>query len=142
MSPSEKNKAAYRRFYREFMNEGDTRAVDELVATDLVSHDPLPEQGPGAKGLVEAISTLKQAFPDLHLRELHLLAENDLVVAHVEVTATHRGHFMGLPPTQRRVSYREVDLVRFDAGRIVEHWSVADVGALLAALQGAAGTRR
>ena len=38
---------------------------------------------------------------------------------------------MGIPATGRPVSIRVIDIVRFDDGRIAEHWNVGDVAGLL-----------
>ena len=33
---------------------------------------------------------------------------------------------MGIPPTGRQVAYDYVHIVRFENGRVVEHWGVRD----------------
>jgi hypothetical protein len=43
----EANKAAYRRFYEEFLSKGNLAVVDEVVDKDVVSHSMLPNQKPG-----------------------------------------------------------------------------------------------
>jgi predicted ester cyclase len=123
---SEANKIAYRRFYEDILNRGDFSIVDELVAREVVSHNPLPDQKPGVEGFVAAIKLFRAAFPDLHARNTHLIAEGDHVVGRFVVTATHRGEFLGTVATGRRISYEEIVIVRFRDARIVEHWAVAD----------------
>lgn len=125
MTPEE-NKAIYRRFYGEFLNQGNLKTVDEVVAPDVVSHSPFPGQKPGAEGLKEAMITFRQAFPDLKAKAEDIIAENDKVVGRFTVTATHKGDFMGIPATGKQVSYEEIVIVRLQDGKIVEHWSVAD----------------
>jgi predicted ester cyclase len=43
----------------------------------------------------------REAFPDLRVQLEDAVAEGDKVVARFTTTGTHRGAFMGLPPTGR-----------------------------------------
>jgi predicted ester cyclase len=47
------------------------------------------------------------------------------------VTGTHQGEYLGLPPTGRSVTYNEIFIFRFEAGRIAETWGVVDLLAQL-----------
>ena len=61
-----------------------------------------------------------------------LIDSEDKTVARVKVTGTHKGEFMGVPPTGTRVEMQLIDIMRFDgAGRVCEHWGVADMLSLL-----------
>jgi hypothetical protein len=46
---------------------------------------------------------------------------------------------MGLPATGRPVSYDEIFVVRFTAGRVVETWGVVDMASLMRQLGVPAG---
>ncbi|GGQ86024.1 ester cyclase [Couchioplanes azureus] len=65
-----------------------------------------------------------QAFPDLHLDVKSILAEEDRVALRITITATHKGDFMGLAPTNRKVTWHIVEELRFVDGQVVEHWDV------------------
>lgn len=43
------------------------------------------------------------------------------------VTGTHRGEYMGVPPTGKSITYKEIIIARFSDGRIAETWAVVDV---------------
>jgi predicted ester cyclase len=122
-----KNKAAYKRFYEEFLNKGKLAVVDEVVDRNVVSHAALPGQKPGAEGLKEAITLFRQAFPDLTAKAEDIIAEGDKVVGRFTVKGTHKGKFMDFEPTGNPFTYAEVVIVRFKDGKIVEHWAVTDV---------------
>jgi predicted ester cyclase len=70
---------------------------------------------------------LLRAFPDLHVTVEELLAEGDKVVIRNTVTGTQLGEYMGLPPTGKSVTYKEMFILRFANDRIVETWGVVDV---------------
>jgi predicted ester cyclase len=65
---------------------------------------PLPGQGPGRAGLKYAIGMLLRAFPDMKWTTDEQIAEGDKVVSRFSWTGTHQGEFLGIPPTQRKVT--------------------------------------
>ena len=75
----------------------------------------------------EEFARLHRAYPDLHITIEDLIAEGDKVVSRNSVTGTHRGEYMGIPPTGKSVTYNEIFILRFLNGRIAETWGVVDV---------------
>ena len=65
-----------------------------------------------------------------------ILAEGDRVVVRAKMSGTHEGDFMGIPATGKRIDVPFADFVRFEGGKIVEHWSVTDTGAMMEQLKG------
>lgn len=120
-----------RRFVNEVMNQGRTGLVDELVADDYQEHDPFPGQSPDREGLKEAVTLMRQAFPDLRATVELEIAEKDLLTLRLRAQGTHRGEFMGIPPTQREATWTETHIVRFRDGAAVEHWADFDQLGLL-----------
>ena len=124
------NKATITRFC-EAMNSGDaeliSKTIDDLVAPDATIRTPIPLGVTGAHALKEVFRRLHRAFPDLHITVEDLIAEGDKVVGRNSVTGTHRGEYMGLPPTGRSITYKEIFIFRFARGRIAETWGVVDV---------------
>jgi hypothetical protein len=55
----EENIAAQERF-AEGVNSGNFDVFDEVVAPDVVDHDPAPEQGPGPEGFKEMFQTMRK----------------------------------------------------------------------------------
>ncbi|MEV5799593.1 ester cyclase [Streptomyces collinus] len=106
---------------------GDLDALDEIVAPDAIDHDPAPGQGPGPDGYKAMFGQLRAAFPDLNVQVEHLMAtEDELAFAYV-ITGTHLGPLMGRPATGRKVSYRGMQISRFDSdGKLVERWGSSD----------------
>lgn len=107
--------------------EGIPKVIDELFAPDVLIRTPLPVEATGAQALKEVFTTLCRAFPDLHIAVEDTIVEGDRGVSRNTVTGTHRGEYMGLPPTGRSVTYNEIFIFRFAGHRIVETWGVVDV---------------
>jgi steroid delta-isomerase-like uncharacterized protein len=124
------NKATVRRFH-DAASTGDaeliSKTIDELVEPDARIRTPLLLEATGPKLLKEIFVRLHQAFPDLHITIEDLIEEGDKVASCNTVTGTHRGDYMGIPPTGKSVTYKEIFIVRFRDGRIAETWGVVDV---------------
>ena len=123
---TEENKALIRR-YQEAYNKNDMAALDELVASTIVSHNHLPGLPPGLEGSKMAHQGLLQTFPDLHTETLDLIAEGDKVVQRFAVSGTDKGAgLMGAPPTGKYYKVSGISVFRLDNGKIVEHWGQFD----------------
>jgi steroid delta-isomerase-like uncharacterized protein len=129
-----RNKATLRRF-QEAMNCPDaelrSKAVDEFIAPDALIRTPLPLGVTGAQAIKEVFTRLHEAYSDLHVTVEDVIAEGDKVVGRNTVTGSHRGEYLGIPPTGRSVTYKEIFIFRMTDGRIVETWGVVDVLAQL-----------
>jgi steroid delta-isomerase-like uncharacterized protein len=116
----------------ERISAGDLAGFGELVADDFVEHDEVPGHPPTKEGMLDYFHALLAAFPDLRLDVEDVIAEGDKTVARVRASATHRGEFMGVPPTEKRAEIQLIDIMRFDdAGLVAEHWGVADLLSLM-----------
>jgi steroid delta-isomerase-like uncharacterized protein len=125
--------AATMRSIYERISTGDIAGFGNLVADDFAERlGGVPGIPPTKEGMLEFFRTLLTAFPDLRLDVEDLIASGDKAVARVKVTGTHKGEFMGVPPTGTRVDMQLIDIDRFDgAGLLCEHWGVADTLSLM-----------
>jgi len=125
-----RNKTTFKRFH-DAINSGDpdvvSKTIDEIVEPDVLIRTPLPVGGTGAAALKQAMAMLHHAFPNLHVTIEDMIAEDDKVVGRNALTGTHQGHYMGVPPTGKSVTYNEIFIFRFANGRIAETWGVVDV---------------
>lgn len=121
----ETNIAAQQKF-GEAINSGQLEAFDDLVAPDSVDHDPAPGQGAGPAGYQAMFTELRTAFPDLTVEVEHLTATDDDVAIAYTATGTHDGALQGHAPTGKKVSFRGVQIGRFEDGKLVERWGSSD----------------
>jgi steroid delta-isomerase-like uncharacterized protein len=126
-----KNKTICNRFFEELHNRGNFDIVDEVVDPNVVSHDPFPGQAQGSTGLRDTMKIFRSAFPDLKVTLNDMIAEKDKVMTKFTVTGTHKGIFMDTPPTNNKISYEEIVILRLKEGKIIEHWAVADALSLM-----------
>lgn len=124
---SQQTNIAAQTAFGEAVVAGDLDALDAIVAPDAVDHDPAPGQGPGPDGYKAMFGELRSAFPDLHVQVEHLMATDDELAFAYVITGTHLGPLMGRPATGRKVSYRGMQISRFDGdGKLVERWGSSD----------------
>ncbi len=116
----------------ELISAGDVAGFGDLVAGDFTEHQGAPGFPDTKEGTLDFFRALLVAFPDLHMDVEDLIAAGDKTVARVRTTGTHRGDFMGIPPTGSSVKMQLIDIMRFDgSGQVCEHWGVADMLSLM-----------
>jgi predicted ester cyclase len=98
--------------------------------------DHLAGQSPGRETLKQYFSGLHAAFADLKLPISAIVAEGDKVAVLNSVRGTHKGDFIGLQPTGRKIDAMAFQLYRIENGQLAEHWEVADFSTLMRQLQG------
>lgn len=122
----EENKRVIRRIYdNEAVHRG-LAYLDDLVAGDVVNHNPFPGSGPGIEGVKQAVGAMIGLFPDARFTIEDMIGEGDKVAVRVTLRGTHRGPFMGLPPTGAAVTSTETIVFRVVAGKVVETWANRD----------------
>ncbi len=77
------------------------------------------------------MSELYSAFPDIHLTIDDMVAEGDKVAVRITMTGTHKGEFMGIPPTNKKVTIWAINIYRIAGGKIVEELGKADTLGLM-----------
>jgi len=120
-------KALVRRLYEE-CNKGKAAAIaviDELYATDIVQHGT-GEDTRGIKNYKQSFSEGYNAFPDPHYTIDDMIAEGDKVAVRFTMTGTHKGEFMGRPPTNKKVTVWGIFIHRIVGGKVVEEWARYD----------------
>ncbi len=129
---AEENKAIVRRAWEKVINQGNLAAADEIFAADYVYHTPgSPDLHGLEEGVKQPVSMQRTAFPDIHFTVEDIIAEGDMVAHRWSAIGTHRGEFMGIPPTDSQVTMTGIVFSRISGGKVVEDWAVSDMLGLL-----------
>ncbi len=111
----------------DLINAGDIDGFGELLADDFVEHEETPGLEPTKEGTLAFFRMYRAAFPDLKMSVDEVLVSGNKTVARVRATGTHQGEMMGLPPTDRSIDVKIIDIMQFnDAGMICAHWGLVD----------------
>jgi predicted ester cyclase len=122
MPTVEENKAVIRHLIEEVFNTGDATDLDRFASPRLAAD---VRQG--------LFGVMRTAFPDLKYSIERLVGEGDLVVFQVMGSGTHQGRLthpagtVDLPPTGKRIEWREVHVVRIENGKAVDEKGALDV---------------
>jgi steroid delta-isomerase-like uncharacterized protein len=118
------NKRLVHRFVDECWNDARLAMVPELVSAHCRYHDPVfPHMIAGVESMQHHIERSRRAFPDLKYTITDTIAERDEVVTHWTLNGTHRGEFLGMPPTNVNVLIAGTSIYRIEEGQIVEQWT-------------------
>jgi steroid delta-isomerase-like uncharacterized protein len=124
-------KAVVRRNTEEVQSGGNFALFEELFADDFVDHTPQPNMTPNKAGARSLYHALRTAFPDFRAEIHWQAADGDLVTTYKTYHGTHQGTFLGVAPTGRKIHFETVDAMRVRDGKIVEHWGVANLFAVM-----------
>lgn len=127
---SEENKAIVRRLY-EAINSGDYPAIGGVISDAFVDHEEFPGFAPTKEGTLQFFKALRESFPDARMNVDDMIAEGEKVSVRATMSGTHRGEFMGIAATGKRVNVPLSDYMRLENGKLVEHWGVMDNGAMM-----------
>ena len=142
VSVLENNKALVRRQHEEVWNKGNLEVVDEIYTSDFICHFLAGPEWRGLKGVKRKVKRQRAAFPDWNEEIEDIIAEGDKVVTRFTSRGTHKGKFMGIPRTGKKVKISEVAVFRIADGKIVEQWGYPDLQGLRRQLDPASKHRR
>ena len=128
---TEENKALVRRFYDEVFNKKNLEAIGNFLDPHINEHSLPPGLPGGSEGSKQFIGMYLAAFPDLHLTAEDMAAEGDKVTSRFTMRGTHKGEFMGIPPTSKQVAITGIQILRVASGKIAENWINLDALGLL-----------
>lgn len=116
-------KAIATRWMEEGWQKGNVRMVDELHAPGFVDHASAGRDA-GREGFKQGIAQLYAAFPDFYAVTEDMLVDAQVgqVAVRWTATGTHRGTFLNIPPTGKRIAFTGIEIIRVENELIVERW--------------------
>jgi predicted ester cyclase len=136
---TEQLKTRARRIVEEILNQGDLAAANELISPRCIHHVRGGQHPPGPAGLMGWLASTLRILPDFHAIVEDQIAEGDQVVQRITCYGTHQGEFCGVRPTGEQITFSSIEINRAGQdGKFVEHWSSADLLAVLYQLGSAA----
>jgi steroid delta-isomerase-like uncharacterized protein len=128
---SEINKAVVRRAVEELFNTGNLDIADQVFAPDYVDHSPSDLELSGLENVKRFVVGWRAAFPDTRSAVEDMIAEGDRVAVRWATQATHRGEFLGVPPTGNLVTAQWLGIFHLSNGKIVDSWDHYETQGLL-----------
>jgi predicted ester cyclase len=97
-----------------------------MYSNSVIHHGYSSRIRPGLTGLKEHYANLFKGFPDLTVDIDDIIAEGEKVAHRFTFRGTHRGEFLGIPPTGNLVTAPGMQMNLFSGGKCIEVWSVHD----------------
>ncbi len=118
------NKDIVRRLYEELWNKRKLELVNELISPSHALHAPnVSGSSIGPEAYKRQVLHFLAGYSDLHFTIEDIIAENDKVVACWTLSGTHRGDFMGIPATNKKVSVDGMTIHHIAGGKIMDSFS-------------------
>lgn len=133
-SQLERNRALVRRFKESQGTPGEAAAMREVLSPNYkraragmenLANNARDQGFPGPG------QGLRDAFPDRADIIEDMVAEGDQVGMLWRLTGTHKGNFLGIAPTGKKIDVYEVGFFRVADGKITDGWFMADEAGLL-----------
>jgi steroid delta-isomerase-like uncharacterized protein len=80
----------------------------------------------GRDGARQMMTTMFQAFPDLHIEAEQIITSGNFVISRAVVTGTHKGTFAGAPATNKKVTWHSCNVVEVKNGKAISSRLYAD----------------
>src|SRR3954454_21295351 len=112
MSSIKQNKEVVRRFNKEFIENKDMTVFDECMSPHFINHMAAPGVSKGPDGVLYFFEQfLRPAFPDIKVEIYDLTGEADKVVTRKAFVTIHKGEFLGLKPSNKKVVINIIDIL-------------------------------
>ena len=114
-------KAIIRTLYEEVWNKRRLELMSELVSPSHALHGPnFDGAAIGPEAYSRQVVAFVKGFPDLQWTIEDTIAEQDKIVVIWAFSGTHQGEFMGVAPTQKKVSADGITVHHISNGKIMD----------------------
>jgi steroid delta-isomerase-like uncharacterized protein len=122
----EENKALAARWTEQVWNKGNMAAIDEICAPNFNFNYAFPGMPSNKEGYKQVVTAYRAGFHNMHLTNEIVIAEGNKVAIRWRGQSTHKGEFMGVPPTGKQVTMTGNTIARIEGGKIVEELTEMD----------------
>ena len=126
------NKTIVRRLYEEVWNKRKLEVVDQLISPSHALQDPFASGSHvGPESYKRRVVELTTGFPDICFTIEDTVAEKEKVVVSWIFSGTHKGEFLEIPATGKKVSVEGITIHHIRNGRILDSYAVWDAFGLM-----------
>jgi len=118
------NKALIQRLYEEVWNNRRFEVINEIISPSHALQAPnVGGTAVGPEAYKRQVLRLLAGYPDLRWTIEDLIAEEDKVVACWSMSGTHKGEYLGVPATNKKVSFDGITIHHVTNGKIMDSYS-------------------
>jgi len=109
-------------------NKHNPALLDEFLARDFDTTEPdTPRETRGLEITKQIYTQFWKGFPDFRGTIEDIIAEGDKVWIRYKGTGTHKGEYLGLAPTGKKVTMNGFTIYRIVGNKVVEWRSLVDM---------------
>jgi len=133
MSVAQAHKVVFGRLYHSVWNERRLEFIDKIIAKSHALGDPTLSGGAvGPEAYRRQVERFLKGLPDLKFTIEETVSEKDKLAVAWTITGTHRGEFLGISPTNKKLTMSGISIHQIaDDGKILESTVVWDVIAFM-----------
>ena len=128
---SQENKSIASSLYDGVWNKRKLELVDQLISPSHALHDPIVSGSQvGPELYKHRVRQMTTGFPDLRITIEDTIAEKEKLVVSWVISGTHKGEFMEIPATGRKISVEGITIHHIQNGKILDsyaRWDVLDL---------------
>ncbi len=125
-------KAIVRRLYEEVWNKRRLEVANELISPSHAVHGTtISGSSVGPEAYKHQVALFIAGFPDLRFTIEDTIAEKEKVACYWTISGTHKGEYMGVPATNRKVSVDGITIHHVARGKIIESYINWDVWSMM-----------
>ncbi len=118
------NKSIVRLLYDEVWNKRRLELVDEIISPSHALHDPnLTGSAVGPEAYKRLVSRWVAGISDLRFTLEDMVGENEKLAVAWTISGTHKGEFMGVPATNKKVSVDGITIHHFVNAKIMDSYA-------------------
>lgn len=108
-------------FYEIVVSQNLLDEVPEYIAADCILKIGEKKIPLGTEGMRQHLIEAKKTYPDYSMKIIRQYSDGDYVVSEFIMEGTHKGEWLGMKPTNKRLTFTGVDIDRVVDGKMVEH---------------------
>lgn len=129
------NKQVIEKLFNDILNRNNPEAINYIVAEDYFEQDLIKGQRQGREGVIQRLEIIFNAFPDANYKMNDVVSEGNKIAVRWTMTGTHKGEFMNIPPTDKSITLKGIDIYDIENDMIVSHWNEQDLLGLISQLK-------
>jgi len=115
------NKEIIKHFYEVISSGALLDEFDKYVSKDCtirIGEQLIPV---GLEGMKQHLIDVRKTYPDLKIKVIRQYCDGDYVISEIITEGTHKGEWLNMKPTGKKLVFTGVDIDKVVDGKIVEH---------------------
>lgn len=121
------NKTVIQEYIENVVNTGAVNNISNYISPEYSEIHEGMKFEVGVEGAIEHLIGVRNTYPDLKLIIEKQICEGEWVVTCYTMTGTHKGEWLRIKPTNKKITITGVNVDRIIDGKIVEHGGAANL---------------